>query len=74
MKAKELKDLNKNVRVMIETFIKDNGMSLARFSDEAGVHQSQMWMYMNSGDPKKGLHSSTLEKIGIYLSAKSYKK
>lgn len=71
MKAKDLKDLNKNVRLMIETFINDNeNMTLAKFSDEAGVHQSQLWMYLHSGDQKKGLHSSTLEKIGIYLSNK----
>lgn len=71
MKAKDLKDLNKNVRLMIETFINENdNMTLAKFSDEAGVHQSQLWMYLHSGDQKKGLHSSTLEKIGVYLSNK----
>ena len=68
MVAQDLQDLNKNVRLMIEKFITDKKMSLAQFSEQAGVHQSQLWMYLHSGDDKKGLHTGTIQKLGKYMS------
>jgi len=48
--------------------MKEHNMSLNAFSKQAGVHQNQLWLYLYSGNESKGLHSSTLEKIGRYLS------
>ena len=42
MVAQDLQDLNKNVRLMIQKFITEKKMSLAQFSEQAGVHQSQL--------------------------------
>ena len=70
MKAKDLKDINKNVRRMIKEHIDKNNMNLSQFAKESQVHQSQLWLYMNSNKAAgltKGLHTNTLEKIGRYL-------
>ena len=67
MTSKDLSNINSIVRKMITDHITKNGMSIASFSRESGVHQSQLWMYLNTPEDKKGLHSSTIEKIGKYL-------
>jgi len=67
MTAKQLKNINNSVRKMINDHLTKTGTNLASFSKECGLHQSQMWMYLNDNDQKKGLHTSTLEKIGRYL-------
>jgi lambda repressor-like predicted transcriptional regulator len=67
MTAKELSSINTVIRKMITDHMTKNGMTIASFSRESGVHQSQLWMYLNTPGNKKGLHSSTIEKIGKYL-------
>jgi hypothetical protein len=68
MTSKELGTLNSIVREKILSHMKQHNMSLNAFSKQAGVHQNQLWLYLYSGNESKGLHSSTLEKIGRYLS------
>lgn len=68
MKASDLKNINASTRKMIVDYLTKHSMSLNAFAKKAGVHQNQLWMYLHSGDPKKGLHSTTMEKIGRYLS------
>jgi len=48
--------------------MEEQNITLNAFSKQAGVHQNQLWLYLYSGKESKGLHSSTLEKIGRYLS------
>lgn len=70
MKAKDLINLNNEVRQLIVQHLDRTGQTLNSFAREAGVHQNQLWMYLYSGEEKKGLHTSTLEKIGNYLAKK----
>lgn len=70
MKAKDLINLNNEVRQMIVQHLERTGQTLNNFAKEAGVHQNQLWMYLYSGEEKKGLHSYTIEKIGRYLAKK----
>jgi len=67
MKAKDLIGLNDKVRKLITEHIQTKGITLNQFAKECGIHQNQMWMYVHSGDSKKGLHTFTLEKIGNYI-------
>ena len=67
MKAIDLKNLNANTRKMILDHLAITEMTLNAFARECGVHQNQLWLYLHSGDPNKGLHSTTMEKIGDYL-------
>jgi hypothetical protein len=64
MKAKELANLNTSARELIKGYIEKKKLTLNAFSKKAGVHQSQLYLYLEAG---KGLHSSTLEKIGNYI-------
>ena len=64
MKAKELASLNTSARELIQAYIDKKKLTLNGFSKKAGVHQSQLYLYLEAG---KGLHSSTLEKIGKYI-------
>jgi predicted XRE-type DNA-binding protein len=73
MKAKDLMNINAEVIKMINDHIDKHNMNLSQFAKESGVHQSQLWLYMNtnkSAGLSKGLHTNTLEKIGTYLSKK----
>lgn len=67
MNATQLSNINKTTRSMIQKHLEKHNMSLNAFAKGAGVHQNQLWLYLHSGDDKKGLHSSTLQKIGKYL-------
>lgn len=70
MKAKDLINFNSEVRQLIIEHLEKHAQTLNSFAKEAGVHQNQLWMYLYSGDQKKGLHTSTIEKIGRYLAKK----
>lgn len=63
----ELSNINQELRNAINDHLKSTGMSLNQFSKDAGVQQNQMWMFLNRIDPERGLHSKTIQKIGIYL-------
>jgi hypothetical protein len=67
MNAKQLSQLNNNVKKLIEDFILKNNMTLTEFSRNAGIHQSHLWVYMRGNVENKSLNSSTLEKIGKFL-------
>jgi hypothetical protein len=67
MTTKELSKINEIVREMIRTHMVKNSMTLNGFAKASGVHQNQLWLYLFA-ESGKGLHSSTLEKIGKYLS------
>jgi lambda repressor-like predicted transcriptional regulator len=68
MKKSDLANLNSLIREMILRHMEEQNITLNAFSKQAGVHQNQLWLYLYSGKESKGLHSSTLEKIGRYLS------
>jgi hypothetical protein len=67
MTAKDLANINTEVRKMITQTMEKKSLTLNAFAKASGVHQNQLWLYLYS-DTGKGLHSSTLEKIGKYLS------
>jgi hypothetical protein len=67
MTAKDLANINTEVRKMITQTMEKKNLTLNGFAKAAGVHQNQLWLYLYS-DTNKGLHSSTLEKIGKFLS------
>lgn len=73
MKPQDLKDVNDKIRRMIRKHLKANNETLTEFCRRAGLHQSQMWVYMNSKDPNKGMHTATLEKIGNALSRSNWR-
>jgi predicted transcriptional regulator len=70
MKSEDLKELNANVKHMIQSHIDKNHITLTEFARNAKIHQSHLWEFMNTKDKKKGMHSSTLEKIGEFLTKK----
>jgi hypothetical protein len=74
MKSIDLKNLNANTRKMILDYLAITGITLNAFARESGVHQNQLWLYLYSGDPNKGLHSTTMEKIGKYINENQKKK
>ena len=65
MKAKELANLNTLAKDLIKGYIEKKKLTLNAFSKKAGVHQSQLYLYLEAG---KGLNATTLEKIGKYIS------
>lgn len=65
MKAKDLANLNTSARELIKGYIEKKKLTLNAFSKKAGVHQSQLYLYLEAG---KGLNATTLEKIGKYIS------
>lgn len=67
MTAKDLCNLNESTRQMIINYVNKHGITLNAFATKAGVHQNQLWVYLYSGNEKKGLHSTTLEKIGRFM-------
>lgn len=67
MTPKDLANINYNTRSMLTEYMDRKGMTISSFSREAGCHQNQLWLYLRGGDAKKGLHSSTLQKIGLYI-------
>lgn len=70
MKAKDLINLNSNVKELIQNYIEKKQITLTEFARLAKIHQSHLWTFINTDDPKKGLHSTTMEKIGIILTKK----
>jgi len=68
MTTKDLANINSITRKLIRDYITRNGITEAQFAREAKIHQNQLWLYLNSKDEKKGLHTTTLEKIGKFLS------
>jgi hypothetical protein len=66
MTAKDLMNINTETRRLINDYIERKGLTLAAFSRMAGVHQAQMWIYIN-GHNERGLHGRTIEKIGKFL-------
>lgn len=67
MTAKELAKINTSTRELILSYLNKHNITLNMFATKAGVHQNQLWVYLYSGNDKKGLHSSTLEKIGKFI-------
>ena len=71
MTLKELSNINKITRKLITDYITLNNISENKFAKESGISQNQLWIYLHSGNEKKGIHTTTLEKIGKYLNSKS---
>ena len=67
MTLKELSNINQITRKLITDYIAKNNISENKFAQNAGISQNQLWIYLHSGNEKKGLHTTTLEKIGKYL-------
>jgi hypothetical protein len=67
MTPKHLANINTIVRKMIIDHLNKTGISENQFSKQCGIQQNQLWLYLHSGNDKKGLHSGTLQKIGEYL-------
>lgn len=70
MELTDVKDFNKKFRKLIKEFIRTHDMSTNQFCQEAGVHQSSLWMYLESGMQNRGLHTGTIEKIANYMNEK----
>ena len=68
MEAEQLANINVNTRKLIKSFMKKHNMTLNAFAREAGVHQTQLWVYLNDKD--KGLTTGTIEKIGRFIISK----
>lgn len=69
MTLKELSNINQITRKLITDYITKNKISENKFAQNAGISQNQLWIYLHSGNEKKGIHTTTLEKIGKYLNA-----
>jgi DNA-binding Xre family transcriptional regulator len=67
MTLKELSNINQITRKLITDYISTNNISENKFAQNAGISQNQLWIYLHSGNEKKGIHTTTLEKIGKYL-------
>jgi len=67
MTTNDLANINKITRKLIRDYITRNGITEAKFARDAKIHQNQLWLYLNSNNEKKGLHTTTLEKIGKFL-------
>jgi hypothetical protein len=67
MTAKHLSNINTIVRKMIIDHLHKTGISEHKFAKNSGIQQNQLWLFLHSGNDKKGLHSGTLQKIGKYL-------
>jgi hypothetical protein len=70
MTPKELSKLNTSVKRLVNNYMTEKNLTLNGFAKACGIHQNQLWLYLNTektGDLKKGLHSSTLEKIGEFI-------
>jgi hypothetical protein len=63
----QLANMNDSARRLINEYMELHGITLNYFAKQCGCHQNQLWLYLNSGEEKKGLHSGTLEKIGRYM-------
>jgi len=70
MTSKDLSNINALTRKMISESMEKKKLTLNAFARGSGVHQNQLWLYMNSGDESKGLHSTTMEKIGKFINSK----
>jgi len=67
MTAKQLSKVNSLAREMIQHHLITENITLAKFARDAGLSQNQIWLYLNAENTTKGLHTTTLEKIGKYL-------
>lgn len=67
MTIKQLCNVNSLTREMIKNHLLTENITLAKFSRDAELSQSQMWLYLNAENSNKGIHTTTLEKIGKYL-------
>jgi predicted transcriptional regulator len=68
MTPEQLITLNQDVRSLITDYLEKHQMSLYQFSKKAGIHQNQLYIYLNGQDEKKGLHSGSFKKLGIFMS------
>jgi hypothetical protein len=68
MTPEQLVTLNDEVRKLIREYMEKHQMSLNKFSKQSGIHQNQLLIYLNGQDEKKGLHSGSLRKLGIFMS------
>lgn len=66
MTAQDLMNINNETKRLIAEYMDKKQITLASFARGAGVHQSQLWIYIH-GDVDKGLHGNTIEKIGKFL-------
>ena len=65
--ANQLTNLVRDTRQIINDHIKENNMSVHRFSKLTGVHPNQMYLFLNAD---RGLNLTTVQKIGEILSKK----
>jgi len=70
MTPKHLANINTIVRKMIVDHLQKTKITENQFAKDCGIQQNQLWLYLHSGNDKKGLHSATLQKIGEYLAKK----
>ena len=71
MTPMQLANVNDSARKLIINYLTEKGVTLNFFAKSAGCHQNQLWLYLYSCDSNKGLHSGTLEKIGVYIANNS---
>jgi plasmid maintenance system antidote protein VapI len=61
MKIKDLANLSNEARDLISKHLKDNDISVNALAIDAGVHPTQLWLFLR-GD--RGLTDSSLQKLG----------
>lgn len=64
MTERELSILGSEARRIIQDYL-NKGNSIHKLSKKAGVHSSQLWLFMRE---QRGLTTDTLEKIGKAIS------
>jgi hypothetical protein len=66
MTAKELSNINSATRELILNYLNKHNVTLNMFATRAGVHQNQLWVYLYSGNEKKGYIQQRYKKL-VYL-------
>jgi len=67
MTFEHLENINTILKKMINHHMVENSITLAEFARRTKCHQSQLYVFLHSNNPKTGLHTSTVSKIGKYL-------
>jgi len=64
IKVDQLKNIDSDLRKIINTYIDEKKMSVHGFAKMCGVHPNQMYMFLNMD---RGLNITTVQRIGEIL-------
>ena len=65
IEAKQMVNLVKDCRDLINDYIKRHEMSVHGFAKKCEVHPNQMYLFLNAD---RGLNLTTMQRVGIILS------